>query len=271
MDYVANIFHETFHSVFVFLGGEGDACNGVCGPLPSSDVQLQILLLFCCYVTQKWMRRHGRRSTSSSGGAAAAATTPAAASALGARSSYHERTSSTSPHRRRRRLTQIRKEAWTDGERDQGVGGSGSTPRSPSSRRSPFAWSEESTHFALAAGGRGDDGGGSGSGRCGGDEEEEDEKKRRREEEEQLRRREKADRAFRAWLGRKKREAQADREAQRRKEETLEKLRCVCESALCVCRFSTRVLVGGLVCMQYAALGDSMLWPISQAGYSKNW
>ncbi|CAN0479636.1 unnamed protein product, partial [Ectocarpus sp. 8 AP-2014] len=167
---------------------------------------------------QKWMRSHGRRSTASSGGAAAAAaaaaTTPAAAPALGARSSYHERASSASPRRRRRRLTQIRKESWTDGERDKGVGGSGSTPRSPSSRHSPFAWSEESAPFS-SAGGRGDEGGvrvgGSGSGRCGGDEEEE-EKKRRREEEEQRRRRDKADRAFREWLGRKKREAQADRE-----------------------------------------------------------
>ncbi|CAB1098816.1 unnamed protein product [Ectocarpus sp. CCAP 1310/34] len=159
--------------------------------------------------------------------AAAAATTPTATPALGARSSYHERASSASPRRRRRRLTQIRKEAWTDGERDKGVGGSGSTLRSPSSRHSPFAWSEESAPFS-SAGGRGDEGGvgvgGSGSGRCGGDEEEE-ERKRRRGEEEQRRRRDKANRAFREWLGRKKGEAQADREVQRRKEENLEKIR----------------------------------------------
>jgi len=131
--------------------------------------------------------------------------------ALGARSTYQERASSASPLRRQ----------WVkNGGLETCTGGEG-----------------EGRAASSSSGG----GGGGSNYRCLGEEnwqEREKQRQRQRERErekhakrakererEEAEKRDKVDRAFRAWLDRKKKEAQAEREAQRRREEALAKLR----------------------------------------------
>lgn len=150
------------------------------------------------WLFQKWVRNHAPRSACSPSSDVAAATATAsctAAAALGPRSSYHERAASASPLHRQ--WMRHRQEAWTDGE---GEGG-------------------DAESKGL--------GGGSNRHRTNQDKQEEEEERQREREQEEEKRRNKVDRAFRAWLDRKKKQAQAEREAQQRREEALAKLRYI--------------------------------------------
>lgn len=175
---------------------------------------------------QKWMRNHAPRSSSAAAAAttstatAAPATTAAVSlcrAALGTRSSYRERASSASPVRRRW-PQQNRQEAWIDGKRDgggaeiscrSGIGigtGDGCGSYTPLSKRDG-----EAVYPSAGVPGQHN---------CRADKEQEDR--------EEGQKRHKVDAAFRAWLDRKKKQRQAERKAQQRREEALKNLRyCV--------------------------------------------
>lgn len=197
------------------------------------------------FFIQKWLRNHAPRPSSAdatSTTTAAPAPTPAAPaaaaslgrSALGARSSYRERASSASPlrrgwlkqqHGRQKAWVDENREAKGDDERNIGSGNSsgggvvvGGVVGGGGDGYTRLSWKDERAVSASE--------GVPEQHRCPleNEEKEEEEMERERQREEGQRRL-KVERAFRAWLDRKKKQEQAEREAQQEREEALQNLR----------------------------------------------